>query len=139
MCTAKTGTLQYKPKFVKLVSKARASTRPQMRVKRQIVSAMVQGAIRGLRTPCIQAFLHMLPALGLLWALVEVAPLTAGLARGAAPSAAVSALQVHVWHQPSSACISLTGEVCMGDCFHLELKDVSCPTWQGSDEAPVGA
>ena len=50
--------------------------------------------MRGLRTPCIQAFLHMLPALGLLWALVDVAPLTASLAKGMAPSAAVSAVQV---------------------------------------------
>ncbi len=50
--------------------------------------------MRGLRTPCIQAFLHMLPALGLLWALVDVAPLTASLVKGMAPSAAVSAIQV---------------------------------------------
>ena len=53
-----------------------------------------QGAMMGLRTPCIQAFLHMLPTLGLLWALVDVAPLTAGLAQGVLPSAAVSAVQV---------------------------------------------
>lgn len=46
-----------------------------------------------MKTPCIQAFLHALPAIGLLWALVEVAPLTVGLAKGVALSAAVTALQ----------------------------------------------
>lgn len=46
-----------------------------------------------MKTPCIQAFLHVLPAIGLLWGLVEVAPLTVGLAKGVALSAAVTALQ----------------------------------------------
>lgn len=55
---------------------------------------LLQGAMRALRTPCIQAFLHLLPAVGMLWVFVDVAPLTAGLARGVAPTAAISALQV---------------------------------------------
>lgn len=66
----------------------------------------VQGAMRGLRTPCIQAFLHMLPTLGLLWALVDVAPLTASLAKGMLPSAAVSALQVRLQHHQASLCMA---------------------------------
>ena len=53
----------------------------------------LQGAMQALRTPCIQAFLHLLPAGGLLWAFLDVAPLTVGLAKGIAPTAASSALQ----------------------------------------------
>ena len=85
------------------------------------VSKYLQGALRGLRTPCIQAFLHMLPALGLLWFLVDVAPLTLGLAKGVAPSAAVSALQVSLRHHKSSdshadkSCNSPTHVACMAD------------------------
>ena len=54
--------------------------------------------MQALGTPCIQAFLHLLPAGGLLWAFTDVAPLTVGLAKGVAPTAASSALQARCIH-----------------------------------------
>lgn len=61
--------------------------------------------MQALRTPCIQAFLHLLPAGGLLWAFTDVAPLTVGLAKGIAPTAACSALQARpMLVTPASRC-----------------------------------
>ena len=50
--------------------------------------------MRPLRTPGIQAFLHMLPVMCILWFLVDVQPLTGAALKGLAPTAALAGLQV---------------------------------------------
>ncbi len=56
--------------------------------------AAAQESLQSLRTPGIQAFLHTLPVVPVLWCLVDVTPLTVPVLRGVAPTAVLSAAQV---------------------------------------------
>lgn len=85
-------------------------------------SIHLQGAMQALRTPCIQAFLHLLPAGGLLWAFMDVVPLTVGLAKGIAPTAVSNALQARSMLMASVRCCQLLAVIVSG------LKGVTCPS-----------
>ena len=61
---------------------------------RELDRAVMQGSVQQLHTPALQAFLHLLPASMLLWAVTDVGPLTLDAAQSSLVPAVLVAVQV---------------------------------------------